>query len=432
MKIKKIEVKNFKAVSEQTADFDGHSAIVVGGNDKGKSSLLKGIIDRFRGEKPDIILKEGESKGYNVMELTDGSKVEWKFTEKSESFAYITPEGVRQTTGVLKAIGEKYFGIRFDIDEFLNSQPKQQVKKLQQLVGLDFSEIDEQYKQAFEERRDAKKELDMIVKDKKEKPEPVEKPNIEAIKKELDQVKEKNQKLYEDWKQRNEEKRKEVEEFNKKQSKKTEIIDARKKDLETIKNTLKGSDFQDCFDFQKAQEKINQLPQSEKEKEFSSEPEPEYYSTTDLEEKLQTAYEQKARAESYEEKLKEYNQWVKKGKAARSRVEQAEKKVKDIEKERQEMINNANIPEEFEFTDEGVKYQGFPLQSNQVSSSGKYIAALKLGSMVMGDVKAMYFDASFLDKNSLAKVQEWADKNDYQLLIERPDFEGGEIRYEIV
>jgi hypothetical protein len=96
------------------------------------------------------------------------------------------------------------------------------------------------------------------------------------------------------------------------------------------------------------------------------------------------------------------------------------------------MINNANIPEEFEFTDEGVKYQGLPLQSNQISSSGKYIAALKLGSMVMGDVKAMYFDASFLDKNSLAKVQEWADKNDYQLLIERPDFEGGEIRYEIV
>ena len=35
MKIKKIEVKNFKAVAEQTADFNGHSAIITGGNDKG-------------------------------------------------------------------------------------------------------------------------------------------------------------------------------------------------------------------------------------------------------------------------------------------------------------------------------------------------------------------------------------------------------------
>src|SRR6056297_2374760 len=168
MKIKKIEVKNFKAVAEQTANFDGHSAIITGGNDKGKSSLLKGIIDRFRGEKPQIILKEGEGKGYNIMELTDGSRIEWKFTEKGEQFAYITKEGIKQTTGVLKAIGEKYFGIRFDIDEFLNSQPKQQVKMLQKLVGLDFEEIDGRYNKAFEYRRDAKKERDMIIKQKVE------------------------------------------------------------------------------------------------------------------------------------------------------------------------------------------------------------------------------------------------------------------------
>ena len=44
----------------------------------------------------------------------------------------------------------------------------------------------------------------------------------------------------------------------------------------------------------------------------------------------------------------------------------------------------------------------------------------------------MHFEASSLDKNSLKEVQEWADKNDLQLLIERAEFEGGDIKYEII
>ena len=44
----------------------------------------------------------------------------------------------------------------------------------------------------------------------------------------------------------------------------------------------------------------------------------------------------------------------------------------------------------------------------------------------------MHFDASYLDKNSLSDIQLWADQNDLQLLIERPDFEAGEIKYEVI
>ena len=73
-----------------------------------------------------------------------------------------------------------------------------------------------------------------------------------------------------------------------------------------------------------------------------------------------------------------------------------------------------------------------PLTDNQISSSSKYIAALKLGAMVLGEIRAMHFDASFLDKNSLSEIQDWANENDLQLLIERPDFDGGEIKYEII
>src|SRR5690625_7824844 len=107
MKIKKITVQNFKAISEQTADFNGCSAIITGGNNRGKSSLLSGLINRLQGEKPELIVKQGEDRGTNSIELTDGSIIEWSFTEKTERLSFTTKEGIKMTTGVLSAIGEK-------------------------------------------------------------------------------------------------------------------------------------------------------------------------------------------------------------------------------------------------------------------------------------------------------------------------------------
>lgn len=50
MKIKKVKVRDLKAVKEQDIDFNGSSIIVTGGNNKGKSSVLNGLIERLRGE----------------------------------------------------------------------------------------------------------------------------------------------------------------------------------------------------------------------------------------------------------------------------------------------------------------------------------------------------------------------------------------------
>ena len=80
----------------------------------------------------------------------------------------------------------------------------------------------------------------------------------------------------------------------------------------------------------------------------------------------------------------------------------------------------------------GVSVQKNGYENFFVKGSQKYIAGLKLGAMVLGELKTMHFDASFLDKNSLNEVQEWAERNSYQLLIERPDFDAGEIKYEII
>jgi hypothetical protein len=55
-----------------------------------------------------------------------------------------------------------------------------------------------------------------------------------------------------------------------------------------------------------------------------------------------------------------------------------------------------------------------------------------LSSVNLKELKTLYFDCSPLDKNSMEAVLKWAKENDLQLLIERPDFDGGELRFEII
>ncbi len=97
MKIQKIEITNLKAVEKAEVDLKGCSVMITGGNNEGKSTIAKSLVDRFRGNKPELIVKEGEKNGNYTMELTDGSIIEWKFTNKTERFSFTTKEGVKQT-----------------------------------------------------------------------------------------------------------------------------------------------------------------------------------------------------------------------------------------------------------------------------------------------------------------------------------------------
>jgi hypothetical protein len=106
--------------------------------------------------------------------------------------------------------------------------------------------------------------------------------------------------------------------------------------------------------------------------------------------------------------------------------------IKKILSDKEEMIRLSDMPEGFGFSEDGITYNGLPFNKKSLSSSSLYIAALKLATRGLGEVKTLHFDASFLDKNSLMQVYEWAESNNLQLLIERPDFEGGEITYEII
>lgn len=408
-KVKKITVANLKAISQLTADFNGCTAIVTGGNNKGKSSFLKSLPERLKSIKPETILKEGESEGYAEWELTTGEKLIWEFnntTKKGEKLIFITKDNIK--TSLTQEIASRFFPKGFDIDRFLNDSAKGQRDALQKIVGIDFADIDKRYQEAYDTRTYANR----VAKDSEVKllpidallpveVEPIDKLNdelsaIESHNSKVDYVikgvSEKEERIVE---YDEEVKRLEAQiiEINNKASVLSEEVNAGKEWLGKEENKHKTDEFK-----QKLVDKIDAIKEANKE------------------------IEQNNKAILLKEEHKRLQESAK----------EADDVVKSIDKEKIDLVRSAKLPEGFDFTDTGITYNGLAFTKEQLSSSAIYIAALKLASLNIGEVKTLHFDASYLDKKSLDEIEKWANENDLQLLIERPDFEGGEIEYHLL
>lgn len=403
-KIKKISVSNLKAVSALTADFNGCTAIITGGNNKGKSSFLKSLPERLRGTKPAMILKEGEKDGFAEWELTTGEKFIWNFDGKKEKLSFISERNIK--TPITKDLSTFYFPPVFDVDEFLNSAPAKQKATLQKLTGIDFTEIDLLYKEAYENRTFANKRLaeekakctdvdpfapkEIVPTDELEKELSGIDAHNQTYKNNADLVAQKSEAVKE-----NEDEIFSLKERIKAIEKKNSILNSELLELDVWMDEEENKPKTNA---EELKEKIAKIKLANKEVEANAK-----------------AIEQK---ELYVKCLVE--------------AENCDKAVKKIEQEKLDVIKNASMPDGFGFSDDGITYKGFAFTKEQLSSSGLYIAALKLAAIGLGEVKTLHFDASFLDKESLLEIEKWAIENDLQLLIERPDFEGGEIEYQIL
>lgn len=412
-RIKKNTVKNLKALADFTADFNGATCIITGKNNSGKSSFLRSLPDRFRGIKPSIILKEGTDEGFQEMELDNNVKLRWEFDNKTKQgerliYTYLDADGKEIRTTATADIMEKFFPGKFNIDVFLNSTPQKQRKMLSDLVGLDFTLIDNRHKLAYDERTLANNKL----KEAKLGLSPVN----EKLATELIDVLPIQQKLWAIDSHN--------EAFRKAEQGKANL-EKQKTDNEGIIKSLQAQIKKletDNKDIDKrlidADKWLSKPENKQKDADYH----------TQVSNELWDAKIENERITKNNEALKKHQDLIELDQAAK----QKDKAVKDIEAEKMEMIRKANLPEGFEFSDDGILFNGLPVSRQQLSSSAIYIVALKLALMEIGELRTLHFDASFLDKVSLAEIEDWAQKEDLQLLIEIPDREAGEIRYELL
>lgn len=413
MKVKTIRVQNLKAIGEFEANLNGCTVLVTGKNNSGKSTLLRALPDRLRGIKPDVVLKHNESEGFAEWELTDGVKLIWSFddkTKKGERLIIITHDaaGNELKGSITEELMNKYFPEIFDVDAFLQGTPAAQRKILQKISGLNFQIIDDRYKVAYEDRTFKNKKRD----DAQLQLKPVnaslavKEEETDEIIKEINLIDSHNEKY---------------EGIQKGVTEKEAKLPQTKREISRLKLLLKAAeDEEKQLTKQISDDKV--WLEADKNK-----PKDEAYLKA-LNDRLDKIDESNEAIVLNNKHIKAKQDFEVLKKAA----EDADKAVKAIIKEKDDMISKANMPEGFGFSDDGITYNGLPFTREHQSSSAIYIAALKVASMSLGEVKMLHFDASFLDKNSLSEIEKWANANDLQLLIERPDFEAGDIQYELI
>jgi len=397
MKVKRIKVTNVKAIAEQELNLNGATAILMGGNNKGKSTLLRSLKDRLLKLKADHLVRAGETSGMYVMEFTSGDRIEWELsteTKAGEKLTLISSDGSK--TSVITDIIKWFSPGSFDIDKFLNESPAAQRKSLEKLLGLDFSGIDERYVKATEDRKEANRDVDRVEITYKGKyvdeKLPLEPTPTEDLQKELLGVESHNRYYAQLTGQE--------EELMRRQQALLEELKQIGAKLDTLDEQLSAPDLQ---------------PKT-----------PEHVS--ELSETLTALKQQNIRIEENNRLRIALESLT----GLKDIAHEKDLAVKDLMAEKDALIKGAKMPKGFGFADEGITYNGYPLTKEQLSSSAIYIAALKLASINVGNVRMLHFDASMLDNVSLQEVLAWAEKEDLQMGIEMVDRTGGEISYEIM
>lgn len=402
-KIESIKVQSIKAISNLEVNFNGQTAIITGANNSGKSTLLNALRQRMQSIKVPYTVKENEEEGSYEMRLDTGEIFLWKIKANgNDSLTFISKDGIK--TSLTQTIIQKYFAPMFDIDKFLNSTPKDRSLMLQKMVGLDFTKINSEYAGAYQERALAKRMFEALPQVEVCDPLLPEQPiDLSMIQTDIFVAQQSN---------------------NKKESLKS---DAERADAEASVIYQKIFELQDTIkkleedveikikirnDFLVAFDKLQVVDISEKQQQFNN--------AIELNKKIEQANKNK--------------DLIEKRNVASQAVVDSESKVKLIDEQKKKMIANSKLPKGFTIKDDEVLVYGLPLTKENLSESKLRIYALQIGMLGIKDdnVKFQTFDASPLDRKSLDEIQAWAQENDLQLLIEKPDFEGGDIRVELV
>ncbi len=156
-----MEISNFLKVTLLTLKFDENENLIIiaGNNGEGKTSALNAVESALAGGHsiPAEPLTKGKAKGYTILETTD--YIIKRFYTKTGTSLVVEAKKGGKISSPQKLLNSLVGSISFDPLAFSNMKAKEQLATLQELLGLDFSELDEKRATAYEERRYFNREL---------------------------------------------------------------------------------------------------------------------------------------------------------------------------------------------------------------------------------------------------------------------------------
>jgi predicted ATP-dependent endonuclease of OLD family len=408
MKVEKINIQSFKLIDSYKGEIGGKNVYLIGGNKKGKTSFIDAVFKGLSGKNlPSVPITDNGKKGMIEIDLGDfiartkfkkGRPAEFELENKNfegEADKFISSP---------RSYMERRIGILdFEITSFLSLSDAKQVEYIAKYMNVDYSDIDAEIEELKESRKfDKKKLAELKIKEDyySAADADAELVDIVAISKEIEAETVKSNAY----------------------NRVTEGLDVRQKridnislqiaELEKEKEALK-------VEFQDGSEWLNQ-------------PDNRLMSDEALAEKMQSRDNSTA-----------INDKRKKAKDARLVEVEIEKLTEVIDEtnssiEEQLDLKGARISgaiqmEELTYStkDEQFLYEGLPFDKNQTNTASQLIIGMKIGAMMLKELKILRVDASLIDKVEFDKVLLWAKDNDIELFIELVDREATQLQINV-
>ncbi len=389
MKVENLIIRNFKGIASENVALNGNSVYVIGSNGQCKSSFIDAVFKIITGKDlPSKVVKEGEQRG--SVEINLGTHiVKAIFSAKDEkvSLSVQSPEGALYSSP-RKMLDEMIGVIDFSITDFFNLSPKKQVDFIKGILGIDFTDLDDEYKKHFDERT--------FVNRKVKELEAQQVPFDGKALKEID-VKELQDKLStsREYNIKTEGVKLRLTERN------AEILTAQLA-LDKLKN-----DQNLATEWLKGRKEVNT-------------------------ESLQVAFDQaiehnKQVASNIKGKTlkEEFKSWT-------DKQEELNDNLKSIEETKLRVIKETkmSVPG-LTFDDNQLYLNGLPFEKSQINTAQQIITGLQINLALLKEVKIARFDGSLIDNENMGVVEKWAKENGLQLFVEFVSRDKEGLRIEI-
>lgn len=400
MKILKLESENIKRLKAIEITPEGNLVVVGGNNGEGKTSTLDSIAYALGGralipsepinrdhEKAKVSVDVGEFKITRTFTKGGGGTLK---VVNQDGAVYPSPQKM------LDALVGK---LTFDPLEFANMKPGDQLETLKSLTGLDFTEIENEKKQLYEERtvvnRDGKSLKARLDSMTKYDDAPEQEISVSVLMGQLNKAQETNRE--------NQKKRAAVESLD-------SDIEKQKKDIVELKDKIA-----------KLQEELrvreSELKGVESERDTTAK---DLAKLVDADE--ETPRNQISNAEETNRKVRanaEYAETEKQLEQKRQESTDLTEKIKALDSKKSEQMAAAKFPVEgLSFDENGVLYNDFPF--NQASDAERLRVSVGMGIAMNPKLKVLLVrNGSLLDDNNLKAIAEIAAQNDAQIWLER-------------
>lgn len=418
MQVLKYEAHNVLGVKDIKFDLAGRHLFLVGGaNGQGKSSALSALVMALAGKSgmsdyPEIALRKGEKKGKVTIELTgDADLMESKSITVELSLRQKPSGAVVEEFRVLDSAGEeapeprkllqRLFTLRaFDPLAFERMKPKDKATLVQEMLGLDLSKYDDEYKTVFEQRtelgRDGKRlaaQLDAAV---KHDDAPSDEVKVVDLMAELEGLQQ-DARAHANMEKLADDLRNHQVEYTKIADSLVEQIQALQKQLAETKEKIAVKEKGEA----NARKKLAEMRDCTAE-------------IAAIKEKIAKADEvnRKVRDNAAREVLEAE---VKK---SRGDYQKLTDRLKEIQEERAEVVANAKWPiDGMSLTEDGLLMNGLPFE--QSSTSQRIMASVAVGMALNPKLRLLVCQhGSDLDNDTLDALAKIVEEQDFQMIVE--------------